>query len=121
MIGGVSEEIGHTTRSFFEVMKESPLALGLIISNFILLGYLFYSGSTYSAARKETTDLIVQWQREADKLMASCVSSEIMKMVLDALERDRELYRKMLPQNPLPPVPQGDPSRPSHTLFQLPP
>jgi hypothetical protein len=117
---GISGEVGQTTRSFFEVMKESPLALGLIVSNFILLGYLFYSGSTYSTARKETTDLIVTWQREADKLMASCVSADIMKMVLDALERDRELYRKMLPQQPPLPAPQ-DPARPIHTLFDMPP
>jgi len=115
---GVSAEVGQTTRSFFEVMRESPLALGLIVSNFILLGYLFYSGSTYSSARKETTDLIVTWQREADKLMASCVSADIMKMVLDALERDRELYRRMLPQQP--PAP-SDPARPIHTLFDVPP
>ena len=44
------------------------------------------------------TNLIVAWQRDTDKLMASCVSIEVMKLVVDALERDRTLYRQMLPQ-----------------------
>ena len=41
---------------------------------------------------------IVAWQRDTDTLMASCVSIEVMKLVVDALERDRSLYRQMLPR-----------------------
>ena len=52
------------------------------------------------------TNLIVAWQRDTDKLMASCVSIEVMKLVVDALERDRTLYRQMLPQQS---APQAEP------------
>jgi hypothetical protein len=30
--------------------------------------------------------MIVKWQQDTDKLMASCVSAEIMKLVLDAVQ-----------------------------------
>jgi hypothetical protein len=94
----VVKETGETVRGFFTIMREQPLSLALVVSNFVLLGYIFYSGSTFSGQRSETTKLIVAWQQESDKLMAQCVSKEIMELVLKSLERDRELYRQLLPK-----------------------
>jgi hypothetical protein len=101
--GNIAKETGRTARSFFSIMREQPLALALAIMNIILLCFLFYSGSSQLAQRKETVGLIVEWQRETDRLLASCVSREIMETVVNALERDRELYRLILtPKLPQP-------------------
>ena len=72
---------------FMGIMREQPLSLALVVMNFVLLGYLFYAGSSSLSQRQETTAAIVRWQEATDKLMASCVSGDIMKMVLDAMQR----------------------------------
>lgn len=92
----IARETGRTARSFFAAMQDQPLSLALIVTNLILLFFLFYSGSAQLQQRRETVDLIVSWQRDTDKLMASCVSKEIMELVVNALERDRDLYRQLL-------------------------
>jgi hypothetical protein len=120
---GLPEEVGQTTRSFFEVMKESPLALGLIVSNFILLGYLFYSGSVIIEQRNETTKMIVSWQKETDQLMAGCISKDALQLVLEALNRANPPIRvppglqHLLPPDMQGPKLQSDESRP----VELPP
>jgi len=78
-------ERGRQLGVFLNIMREQPLSLALVVMNFVLLGYLFYSGSTAISQRQETATMIVQWQQATDKLMASCVSSDIMQMVLDAI------------------------------------
>lgn len=81
----VNHERGKQLGAFMGVMREQPLSLALVVMNFVLLGYLFYSGSSVSSQRAETTAMIVKWQEATDKLMASCVSADIMKLVLDAV------------------------------------
>jgi hypothetical protein len=83
----IAAETGKAVQGFFGVMKESPLSLALVVSNFLLIGFIFYSGTQRDDQRTRVTDLIVNWQRESDKLMASCVSAEIVKMMLDALSK----------------------------------
>jgi len=103
----VTQEVGKATGTFMDIMRPQPLSLALVVMNLILLGFLFYSGASQLNQRKQTVDLIVSWQRDTDKLMASCVSREIMEIVIAALDRDRELYRQMLSRPPpLPPPPQ---------------
>jgi len=80
-------ERGRQLGVFLGIMREQPLSLALVVMNFVLLGYLFYSGSSAITQRQETATMIVQWQQATDKLMASCVSSDIMQMVLDAIQR----------------------------------
>jgi hypothetical protein len=99
----IAEQTGKTTRSFFSSMREQPLSLALVIMNFTLLFFLFYSGASQLNQRKETVELIVSWQRDSDKLLANCVSKDIMETVVKALERDRELYRSLLPPQTSPP------------------
>lgn len=77
---------GKQIGEFFGVMREQPLSLALVVMNFVLLGYLFYSGSSAMSQRSETATMIVKWQEATDKLMASCVSADIMKLVLDAVQ-----------------------------------
>jgi len=125
-MAGVTEEVGKTTRSFFEIMETHPLSLALIVSNFLLLGFLWYSNSVQLSQRRETVGLIVKWQQDSDQLMANCVSKEIMEIVINALDRDRELYRQMLPRPPEGPKLQSDEqwkniSLPVHAPFVFPP
>jgi hypothetical protein len=97
------QEAGKTARGFMDALKGEPLSLALCAMNLILLGYLFYEGSSVSAQRQAAIEQIVRWQAETNKLMADCVSKDVVKVVVDALERDRELYRRLLPQQPAPP------------------
>jgi hypothetical protein len=78
-----AEEAGKTARSFFEVLRESPLSLALVVVVMALVLLQFYQNSTTLQQRKETTDLIVTWQKDTDRLMANCVSQDVTKMVLD--------------------------------------
>jgi len=73
--------------TFMRIMEHQPLSLALVVMNFVLLGYLFYSGSSSLTQRNETSAAIIKWQEATDKLMASCVSADIMKLVLDAIRQ----------------------------------
>lgn len=135
------EEVGQTARSVISVMAESPLSLALVVMNFALVAFLFYSNSQVLTQRQSALSQIVDWQQRTDQLMASCVSIEVMKLVVDALERDRSLYRQMLPGAPgatpspppgvpgnpvVPPIPGAAPTPPvqavpEHQLFVMPP
>lgn len=72
--------------TFMRIMENQPLSLALVVMNFVLLGFLFYSGTSQLSQRQETSTMIVKWQQDTDKLMASCVSADIMKLVLDAIQ-----------------------------------
>jgi hypothetical protein len=110
----IPEEVSKQVGGFMEIMKMQPLSLALVVMNFALVAFLFYSNSQILEQRKSALDQIVGWQTATDKLMASCVSIEVMKLVVDALERDRSLYRQMLPTHPTPEQPklQSDESKP---------
>ena len=41
--GNIPEEIGSTTRSFFEIMKQQPALMGMIVANLGLLVFIFYA------------------------------------------------------------------------------
>ena len=102
MNAAIHEEVGKQVGGFMDIMKSQPLSLALVVMNFMLCAFLFYSNSQVLTQRKEALDQIVAWQRATDQVMASCVSIEVMRLVVDALERDRQLYRQMLPHQQLP-------------------
>jgi hypothetical protein len=89
--------MSELAKTFMEIMTGQPLALALVAMNLLLLWYCFKVTNSFSTARQETMQLVVQWQKESQAIMAGCVSKEVMEMVLKALERDRETYRAMLP------------------------
>ncbi len=96
--------------SFIKVMAGQPLSLALCAMNLILLWIMNKQFNTFSKARSESAHQIVQTQEKAQAMLADCVSKDIMAMVLGALERDRTLYRAMLPTfaPPTPPPPPVD-------------
>ena len=116
MTPGITEEVGKQVGGFMDIMRSQPLSLALVDDERAVgrLPILFRLASVDATLGRRLTQ-IVAWQRGTDKLMASCVSIEVMKLVVDALERDRSLYRQMLPQqqqHPPPPGPPGPPGPP---------
>jgi hypothetical protein len=85
-----ADEIGKTTRSFFDALKDQPLSLALVAMNLLLITFMFYTGSQQLQQRAATTDQIVKWQQDTDRLMASCVSQEVTRMMLDNMQRITE-------------------------------
>lgn len=86
----VAGEVGQTTRSFMRVLEGTPLSLSLVVMNFLLVAYLFYSGSQTLEQRSKTTQMIVDWQRELQPLLGGCISQEATKMMLDNMQRITE-------------------------------
>jgi len=121
--GGITEEVGKATGTFMEIMKMQPLSLALVVMNFALVVFLFYSNSQTLAQRQMAVDQIIKWQQQTDSLMANCVSKEVVEIVVNALERDRELYRQMLPRPPseLPKLQSDEPQPINHAPFVMPP
>jgi hypothetical protein len=84
---------------FMRIMDNQPLSLALCVMNLILLFYCFKQARDFAEVRKYTADAIIKWQGESQQIMAHCVSKENLELILAALERDRELYRRMLIQH----------------------
>ena len=85
--------------SFMRVMGDQPLSLALCVMNLLLLAYCFRQAKQFSETRREMAKMIIKWQEDTQRIMADCVSKDTMKVIVDALERDRELYRAMLPSH----------------------
>lgn len=92
--------------TFMKVMNDQPLSLALCVMNLILLAFLFRIMGVFAKHRTDTMTQIVTWQKELQVIMSNAVSKESLALILNALERDRETYRAMLPTfQPAPPVP----------------
>ena len=90
MSPGVTEEVSKQVGGFMEIMKMQPLSLALVVMNFLLVAFLFYSNSQVLTQRQNALDQIVKWQQGTDNLMASCVSHDVTKMMLDNMQRITE-------------------------------
>lgn len=86
----VTQEVSKQVGGFMEVMRSQPLSLALVVMNFLLVAYLFYAGGQQLSQRQYTTDQIIKWQQDTDKLMANCVSKEVTSMMLDNMQRITE-------------------------------
>jgi hypothetical protein len=139
MIPG-AEEIGKTTRSFFEVLRESPLSLALVAVIAGLVVLLYFSQTQTLEQRRETSGLIIAWQRDTDKLMANCVSQDVTKMIIEniqlvtktmldtaqtditrmqtAIDKERETNRQIIERLIPTPRPQSFPGMPRPIDFE---
>lgn len=70
---GATEETGKAVTSFFDIMRGQPLSLALVISNFVLLIYMFYTGHEVLAQRRVLAELLIKQQSEVMQLLARCV------------------------------------------------
>jgi hypothetical protein len=108
----IVEEAGKTARGFLDALKDQPLSLALVVMNFLLVAYLFYSGTSITSQRQETTKMIVAWQERTDQLMASCVSRDVLETVVGALERQLQEMRRQLDGGRSMPIPLPPPRPP---------
>ena len=70
---GAIEEGGKTARSFFEVLKEEPLSLALVVMNICLIVLLWWFTSKQTEVREHDLNLFFQSQKETASLLARCV------------------------------------------------
>src|SRR5215831_2372803 len=82
---GPVEEGAKVADNFLDAMKTQPLSLALVVMNFGLLGYLFWSGHELMQLREHTAQMIVSWQTETGKLLANCVPLRDMEELLKTL------------------------------------
>jgi hypothetical protein len=80
---GVTEEIGETARSIIKVLDAQPFALAMIVTNLILLGYLWFTQIENNRAwtqnneqRAELGRLVLKSAQETQQLFASIASSK---------------------------------------------
>lgn len=68
-MGGPQEEAGKAVNSFIDALRAQPLSLALVVMNFALLGYLFWSG-------KETLGMAYKSQIDMHSLLVKCIDHE---------------------------------------------
>ena len=86
----ISGEVGKTTRGFFEVMKENPLSLALVVVVFALAAMLYYTGAATLEQRSTMANMIIQWQKEQQVILGGCVSAEVTKGMMDNMQKITE-------------------------------
>lgn len=65
-------EAGETARSTIEVFKSQPLLLAMVLMNFALLGFLYYTGVTNNKSRARELELLYQNRKEVGQLLIEC-------------------------------------------------
>lgn len=83
----VAGEVGKTTRGFFEVMRENPLSLALVVVVFALSAMLYYTGKETLEQRTAMSKLIIEWQKEQQVILGGCVSADVTKNMMDNMQR----------------------------------
>lgn len=66
---GALEEGGKATGLFFQIMKDQPLSLALVLMNVLLLALFVFVSSN----RAREFDRIMTMQTETNKLLYNCV------------------------------------------------
>ena len=84
---GVTDEAGKAVGGVITALGTSPLLLSMVVMNLVLLGFLFYVQSSTNKQRQETVNLIVAQQSDTEKLLASCVSSDVTRTMLDHMQK----------------------------------
>ena len=68
----VNDTASEATKGFFEAFKNNPLLLGSVLTNFALLGYLYYQGAIAAHERSDEMKLLYQNREFVGKLLAEC-------------------------------------------------
>jgi hypothetical protein len=83
----ISAEVGKTTRGFFDVMKENPLSLALVVVVFALSAMLYYSSAATLEQRSVMAKMIIEWQQQQQIILGGCVSADVTKNMMDNMQR----------------------------------
>jgi hypothetical protein len=70
---GVTEEVGKTTRSFFDAMKDNPALLVMAIANLALIIFMYFALSAAAEFRTELIRQSFEFQKQAADLLSRCI------------------------------------------------
>lgn len=76
------EEGGRAARTFMESLREQPLSLALVVMNFCLLGFLYYTGITATNERHVEMQLLYENRKYVTDMLASCVHINDLERLL---------------------------------------
>ncbi len=69
---GVTEEVGKTTRTFIESMKDHPAILVLALCNLALIVFIYFALSAAAGFRTELIKQSFEFQKQTADLLARC-------------------------------------------------
>lgn len=70
---GIGEEVGSTTRSFFDTMKAQPLVLAMVVANFGLITFMFFALSKAAEFRTSLINQNYEYQKSIADILSRCV------------------------------------------------
>jgi len=77
---GIVEETGQTARSVIDALKSQPMTITMILSNLLLLGFIWYSQvennrawSEENVQRSINAKNFVEYAQRTNELLARCV------------------------------------------------
>ena len=73
----VLEEGGKTARSLFEVMRESPVTLALVVFNVVFLGVMYFSLSEERDSRNKLIDIMATTNDKTATMLYNCMASRL--------------------------------------------
>ena len=76
-MAGPIEEGAATARSLFEVMRESPVTLALVVFNVVFLGVMYFSLSEERDSRNKLIDYMVQTNDKTATMLYNCTASRL--------------------------------------------
>ena len=76
-MAGPIEEGAATARSLFEVMRESPVTLALVVFNVVFLGVMYFSLSEERDSRNKLIDYMVQTNDKSAQMLYNCTASRL--------------------------------------------
>jgi len=76
---GLEEETGQTARSLITALGSQPFALSMIISNFLLLGFVWYTQIESDRQRAIIAQDVLHMVEQNNMLLSKCVVPDVGK------------------------------------------
>lgn len=73
---------GGTVSTIVSSLKDQPLVLALVLMNFCLLGFLYYSGITATNERHVEMQLLYENRKYVTDILGSCIHVDQLEKLL---------------------------------------
>ena len=70
---GAIEETGKVAIGIVDALKSTPMSIAMILTNVMLLVFLFYSQNQFYVQRQEITKMFIEEGRRVNELLSKCV------------------------------------------------
>ncbi|HEX8815801.1 MAG TPA: hypothetical protein VF753_09890 [Terriglobales bacterium] len=70
---GAIEETGKVAVGIVDALKSTPMTIAMIITNFMLLIFMFYSQNQFYNQRQEIAKMMLTEEAEVRRLISKCV------------------------------------------------